>query len=56
MSYSEWLHAYALPLDSQAHYAGEELAFRKFQTYLQQSKHVRRGQVQKCGAESANWN
>ena len=55
LTYSQWLHEYALDLKSQALFTGEDLASRKYQAYLQQSKHVKRGQVAKCGAISNNW-
>lgn len=60
MTYSQWLHAYALDLNVAAQYlsAHDEagLLAAKFTAYVNQSKYVRRGQVQLCGQDSNNWN
>jgi hypothetical protein len=55
LTYSEWLHEYALPTYVANQYAGAELAQRKYDAYLVQAANVKRGQVAKCGAISPNW-
>jgi hypothetical protein len=55
MTYSQFLHEYALDKNIQAQLTGSTLTERKFEAYVKQSLKVRRGQTHLCGSESTNW-